>query len=374
METSVMRLDGVPGRTKRYRIVALVPAYQEEKAIAATVLSLKSQTRKPDYIFVIPNNCTDRTAEKAREAGAYVIEMPGPNPDKKAGAINYALDKLHAYISESPWNTAVLVMDGDTTLAPDFLEIAEKNLTSGVGGVGGTFAGRETDSIIGYLQRMEYHRYGKTAKRYGNRAFVLTGTGTLFSYQALLDVREQRRVGRLLPKGESFYDTHSLTEDNELTFALQAIGYDTLSPDGMYATTDVMESVSALDKQRRRWYLGALRNLSQYGRRMPMYMRWIYWRQQAGLLLSAIVAVTYLLMVGVSYALLHGIQWNWWWSAPTLVLVVERTWSVWTMGWKARLLAVTFVPEQVFTMLLTYIFARSFIDFVRGRKGMWHAT
>ncbi|XVU29476.1 hypothetical protein ACQPZJ_21100 [Actinoplanes sp. CA-054009] len=70
---------------------------------------------------------------------------------------------------------------------------------------------------------MEYHRYGQTAKRVGHRAFVLTGTVTLFSYGALLDVRRQRREGSLLPRGRSFYDTHSLTEDNELTFAPLAV-------------------------------------------------------------------------------------------------------------------------------------------------------
>ncbi|MFI1993088.1 glycosyltransferase family 2 protein [Actinoplanes sp. NPDC020271] len=356
------------GRARR--IVAVVPAYNEGDAITATVRSLQQQTRRPDLIVVVPNNCTDHTADAARAAGAHVMEYPGRNPDKKAGAINYALDQLEPYLDD-PWNVAVLIMDADTTLAPDFLAIAERNLVAGVGGVGGTFAGRECSSALGYLQRMEYHRYGQVAKRMANRAFVLTGTGTLFSYGALADVRHQRRSGALLPEGESFYDTHSLTEDNELTFALQACGYRVLSPAGMWATTDVMERVPKLVAQRERWYLGALRNIAQYGRRMPFHMRWTYWRQQFGLLLSALVAVVYLLALAVSVLWLGDVSFHWYWTLPSLILLAERVWSVWSMGWRARLYAASFVPEQAYTLLLTFIYIKSLLKFVRGDKGSW---
>ncbi|GIF43509.1 hypothetical protein Axi01nite_78200 [Actinoplanes xinjiangensis] len=355
------------------QIAAIVPAYNEGDAIAATIASLRQQTRQPDLIVVVPNNCTDDTADAARLAGAQVMEYPGRNPDKKAGAINYALDRLEPHLGD-PWNWAMLVMDADTTLSPGFLEVAEKHLIAGVGGVGGTFAGRQCRSVLGYLQRMEYHRYGKVAERLNSRAFVLTGTGTLFSYGALLDVRAQRRSGRLLPDGWSFYDTHSLTEDNELTFALQTCGYQVLSPQGMWATTDVMETVPKLVGQRERWYLGAMRNIAQYGRRMPFHMRWVYWRQQAGLLVSALIAAIYLLALTVSLVWMGGVDFAWYWTVPSLVLLAERVWSVWAMGWRARLYAALFVPEQLYTLLLTFIYSKALASFVRGKKGSWSAT
>ena len=360
-----------PRRTRG--LIAVVPAYNEEAAIAATVRSLRRQTRRPDWIVVVPNNCTDRTAEVAAAVGAYVLPYPGHNPDRKAGAINYALDRLEVYIPD-PWNYGILVMDADTTLSPTFLEVAETHLSAGVGGVGGTFAGRDCSSRLGFLQRMEYHRYGQVSKRTGGRAFVLTGTGTLFSYQALLDVREQRRNGDLIPSGSGFYDTHSLTEDNELTFALQACGYAVLSPQGMYATTDVMKTLPKLVGQRERWYLGALRNIAQYGRQMPFHMRWTYWRQQIGLFLSAAVAALYLLALAVSLAVFHDVQFKWYWTVPSVLLVAERVWSVWTMGWRARTYAALFLPEQMYTLLLTFIYTKALIKFLRGEKGSWVAT
>jgi cellulose synthase/poly-beta-1,6-N-acetylglucosamine synthase-like glycosyltransferase len=364
----------IPGpRRGPHRIIAVVPAYNEAAAIADTIRSLRAQTRPPEWIVVVPNNCSDATAEVAAAAGAYVIPYPGSNPDKKAGAINHALQQLEPYLSD-PWNYAVLVMDADTTLSPRFIEIAADHLTASVGGVGGTFAGRACSSTLGFLQRMEYHRYGQVAKRMGGRAFVLTGTGTLFSYQALLDVREQRSRGVLLPAGDSFYDTHSLTEDNELTFALQACGYAVLSPQGMHATTDVMETVAKLIGQRERWYLGALRNIAQYGRTMPLHMRWTYWRQQAGLFLSALIAALYLLVLAVSLVAFHTVDFRWYWTIPSVLLLVERVWSVWGMGWRARIYAALFLPEQLYTLLLTYIYSLALVRFIRGHKGAWVAT
>lgn len=377
----VLPLQRIPGENTRkvtagetrIKVAAVVPAYNEADAIAHTIASLRAQTRPPDLIVVVPNNCSDDTAEVAAAAGAYVVAYPGHNPDKKAGAINYALDRLEPYLGD-PWQWGILVMDGDTTLSPRFLETGTRHLTSGIGGVGGTFAGRDCHTVLGFLQRMEFHRYGQVAKRLGHRAFVLTGTGTLFSYGALLDVRRQRRAGELLPDGRSFYDTHSLTEDNELTFALQACGYRVLSPDGMHATTDVMETMAKLIGQRERWYLGALRNIAQYGRRMPVHMRWTYWRQQAGLLLSAVVAAVYLIALAVSLIVFGGVDLKWYWLLPSVLLLAERVWSVWSMGWRARLYAVLFVPEQLYTLLLTLSYVKALGKFVRGDKGGWAAT
>jgi cellulose synthase/poly-beta-1,6-N-acetylglucosamine synthase-like glycosyltransferase len=265
-------------------------------------------------------------------------------------------------------------MDADTQLSPDSLAIAERHLTDGVGGVSCSFLGRPTHSLLGYLQRMEFYRYAAVPRRYGGRAFVLSGTGTLLRMAALREVRAARRAGALLPQGQSYYDIHSLTEDNELTLALLALGRQALAPAGMTNTTDVMETPGMLYHQRHRWYLGAQRNVAQYGLRMPWHLRWTYWRQQAGLALSAAVTFVYLALLTIVLADQGHLQFSYWWLLPSVILLIERTWSVWQMGWKARLVAAAFVPEQLYTMLLTYIFARATLTFLRGGKGSWAPT
>jgi biofilm PGA synthesis N-glycosyltransferase PgaC len=41
------------------KIVALIPAHNEENTIAMTIESLQDQMWTPDHIIVLANNCTD---------------------------------------------------------------------------------------------------------------------------------------------------------------------------------------------------------------------------------------------------------------------------------------------------------------------------
>ncbi len=59
---------------KKNRFMAIIPAHNEEAVVANLVESLKKQDYPKDLldIYVIADNCTDRTAEVARNAGAIV--------------------------------------------------------------------------------------------------------------------------------------------------------------------------------------------------------------------------------------------------------------------------------------------------------------
>src|SRR3954449_10251140 len=78
--------------TPRPRVAVLIPAHDEAANIATTLTALREQTRQPDRVIVIADNCTDDTAEIARAHGAEVYETVG-NTDKKAGALNQALGR-----------------------------------------------------------------------------------------------------------------------------------------------------------------------------------------------------------------------------------------------------------------------------------------
>jgi glycosyltransferase involved in cell wall biosynthesis len=53
------------------KIAVLIPCYQEEKTIAKVVRDFRAALPEAE-VYVFDNNCTDRTAEFAREAGAIV--------------------------------------------------------------------------------------------------------------------------------------------------------------------------------------------------------------------------------------------------------------------------------------------------------------
>ena len=66
--TAVPDRDELPPGT-RLRCTVLVPAHDEEAVLAATLDSLGGQTRRPDRVLVIADNCSDATAEVARALG-----------------------------------------------------------------------------------------------------------------------------------------------------------------------------------------------------------------------------------------------------------------------------------------------------------------
>ena len=64
--------------TERRRFAVLIAARNEESCIAGIIESLRAQ-HYPSGLFdiwVLPNNCTDHTADAARRVGAAVMEMP----------------------------------------------------------------------------------------------------------------------------------------------------------------------------------------------------------------------------------------------------------------------------------------------------------
>jgi poly-beta-1,6-N-acetyl-D-glucosamine synthase len=120
---------------KEMRVVALIPCHNEEELVERVVWSLREQIRPPDQILVVVDNCTDRTPQVARASGADVFLTSG-NQDKKARALNQVLTEALPGLCDQD---CVLVMDGDSSLAPRFLEIAVDAMPSKhkVGAIGG---------------------------------------------------------------------------------------------------------------------------------------------------------------------------------------------------------------------------------------------
>jgi cellulose synthase/poly-beta-1,6-N-acetylglucosamine synthase-like glycosyltransferase len=149
-----------------FKIVALLPAHNEAESIAATVCALRAQTRIPDEIIVICDNCTDATAEIASDHGATVWTTSG-NTHKKAGALNFALERVLPQLED---DDAVLVQDADSFLDPDFVAVAAARLDDGYAAVGGNFHARPGGGICGAFQRNEYARYVIAHRQSGRHA------------------------------------------------------------------------------------------------------------------------------------------------------------------------------------------------------------
>lgn len=351
--------------TPAVRVTAVIPAHNEAATLPATLEALGRQTRPPDRVMVVADNCTDDTVDVAMANGAEVFETVD-NTDRKAGALNQVLARVLPTLTQSD---VVLVMDADTSLSSDYVQaaVAMFERFPQLDAIGGLFFGEPGSGLIGQLQRNEYLRYQLQIRQRRGRVFVLTGTASAFRAEALADVADAR--GSLLPgqRGD-VYDPTALTEDNELTIALKSLGSAMVSPEQCKVETEVMPTWRALWRQRQRWQRGAIENLATYGLTTSTVR---YWAQQVGIAYGVIALTSaYALLLITALAL---DQWVWFpfWLAVTSIFVIERVATVWAGGWKARLVAAPIILEIFYDFFLQIIFVKCLIDISRGSNTEW---
>ena len=351
-----------------FSVTAMIPARDEEVHLPVTLSALYSQTRPPDTVWVIADNCTDKTAEIAGMLGASVYTTAG-NRYRKAGGLNQLLARLVPAMGPLD---LVLVMDADTIMVSGFIEraTAELHAHPDLSAVGGVFYGDDAPGMLAQLQRNEYRRYGRDIARRRGDAFVLTGTASLFRADALATVAASR--GTVLPgRAGEVYDTYSLTEDNELTLALKTLGARLVSPMECRVRTELMPTWRDLWHQRQRWQRGALENIGMYGISSATAR---YWLQQFGLgygvlaLASALVlTVTSHFAVGVFTVVLF-------WLVVGCLFAVERAVTVWDEGCRARLIAALLIFELGYAVFLNAVYVKSLFDIATRRSKHWNAA
>lgn len=343
------------------RLLVLIPAHNESAGIDACLDSVLAQTSPADSIVVVADNCTDDTEHKVRARGICVFPTED-NRAKKAGALNQCLAASAPYMRP---DDAVLVLDADSHLAPDFIETARSYLDRGYSAVGGNFRGQDGAGFLGMCQRNEYARYARDVARLKGRALVLTGTATAFRFGALQEVADARG-GRLPGEPGLYYDTAVLTEDNEMTFALRTLGHEVISPKFARLTTEVMPTWSALARQRLRWKRGAFENLRQYG-----FTRLTapYWGRQVLSLAGVIVTTLYL--GSLVYGLAYGSHIQPWWIAVSGIFAVEQAITVRERGWRMMLVGFALVPEMLYDVFLQAVQAYAYAGALLRRREGW---
>lgn len=355
--------------TDTKNVVALIPAHNEEKGIGDAIEALLNQTRKPDRIIVIADNCTDATESVARAMGCEVWVTKN-NRHKKAGALNQVLAYLLAPNMLDD-DDVILVQDADSFLDPTFIGNGLAKYTEDIGGIGGVFRGRvESPGLwaraVENFQSNEYARYALDIRRQRGHVLVLTGTATLLRVRILREVVAARRDGRLPYGNGQVYDTKVLTEDNELSFALMRLGYKIKSPAGCTLTTETMPTWRQLAQQRLRWKRGALENLVDYGfdrRTAP------YWGRQVMAVIGLLVTFTYI--ATVVYGLIFGLTLHLFWIGVTVLFGLERAVTVRKRGPKWMVLGAMVVVEMAYDVFLQVVQARAFVQAALKSERAW---
>lgn len=237
---------------KQNRFMAIIPAHNEESVVGNLVESLTKQNYPKELldIYVIADNCTDKTAEIAKNAGAIVYERFDDKNKTKGHALKWFLNKK---IEEDAPYDAFCVFDADNIVHEDFIKNMNKKLCQGEDVVQGyRDIKNPTDSWISAGYAIFYwtmNRFYHLARYNLGLSPLINGTGFMVKFDVVK------------PTG---WDTQTLTEDIEfslkriiagkkLGWATDAIVYDE-QPVGFKQSWS----------QRSRWTVGHMQCIQNY--------------------------------------------------------------------------------------------------------------
>ena len=208
--TALIKLKDKPLiKNKNHKFMAIIPAHNEAGVVANLIESLKNQDYDKNLldIYVIADNCTDNTAQIAREAGAIVYERFDETKKTKGYALQWFLNKK---VKDGSDYDAFCVFDADNIVMPDFITQMNKKLCQGEEIVQGyRDIKNPTDSWISAGYAIFYwtmNRFYHLARYNVGLSPLINGTG----FMVKMDI--VRKEG---------WDTKTLTEDIE--FSLKSI-------------------------------------------------------------------------------------------------------------------------------------------------------
>ena len=105
----------------RARVSVIIPALNEEDPIGGVVREILA-TGIPSEIIVVDNGSTDRTADRAREAGARVVSEPRRGYGRACQA---------GVVAVSPQSDVIVFLDGDGSDCPEFMDWLVKPVAEG---------------------------------------------------------------------------------------------------------------------------------------------------------------------------------------------------------------------------------------------------
>jgi len=240
--TWVMKPRAFSPRIPTHRFAIVVPAHNEEKGLAATVSSL----RDLDYpwhlfeIVVVADNCTDRTAEVAKNVGVRCLERVDSDRRGKGYALSFAFDALL-----TDGFDAMVVVDADNVMSANFLRVMDVRLHNG------QFVIQSRNTVKNPLENaltwmlavgnaIENTLYS-LSKENLNLSCPLRGTGMCLSSVML----------RKMPWG-----ANSVAEDTEYGLSLVSIGQRVHFASEAEVQSDAPVNVEMLAAQRIRWASG----------------------------------------------------------------------------------------------------------------------
>jgi cellulose synthase/poly-beta-1,6-N-acetylglucosamine synthase-like glycosyltransferase/peptidoglycan/xylan/chitin deacetylase (PgdA/CDA1 family) len=356
-------------------VTVIVPAYNEERVIVASVARVLASDYPRFEVIVADDGSKDRTSELvSRHFGKdpRVILLTMPNGGK-ASAINRAL--AHAT------GEVIIALDADTQFLPDAIaKLVRWFADPKLGAVAGNARVGNRINIVTKWQAIEYVTAQNVERRALDRLGAITVVpGAIGAWRrAALD-----EVGG--------YPEDTLAEDQDLTIAIQRRGWRVTYDIHAIALTEAPETFRALARQRFRWSFGTLQCLWKHraalrsGRpvglaRIGMPQAWLF-----QILFSALSPLIDLALILSFIETILRVQQHGWAQTQSDVLRMLTYWLVFVLvdviaGWIAyrmdparrRFPALRLVAQRfIYRQLMYGIVIRAISAALRGRLVGW---
>lgn len=253
---------GVFGKSRRFpsmpkdkKYAFILPAKDEELVIANLIENIRKMDYPQELIdcYVIADNCSDRTAEIARECGAYVFERHDPTKKRKGWALEAFFEDFKQTHDIEKDYYAYIILDADNIPATYFLEKMNDGLQSG-----------KFDAAVGYRSAKNINENWVAAIcALSQYSAVITG----------LRARSMLKTGQQLYGPSSTFRGHvlkngwhwtTLTEDLDLEVDLPAEGYKVGYVEDAVIFEEQPTKVSIFIKQQMRWSRGNVQTFFKY--------------------------------------------------------------------------------------------------------------
>ncbi len=214
------RRTSLPAGQNRKRFAIVIPAHNEELLLPDLLTSLGQQQYPPDLfsVHVIADNCSDRTEAVARVAGAQVHTRINQEEIGKGYALQWLLDSL---LRRADQTDAVAIIDADTVVSPNFLEVMSARLARGERAIQAYYAVRDPESAwsgLRYAALAVLHYLRPQARMVLGGSAGLKGNGMVFAVEVLNRHRWSASITEDIE-----YHMALLLEGERVTFAPDAI-------------------------------------------------------------------------------------------------------------------------------------------------------
>jgi cellulose synthase/poly-beta-1,6-N-acetylglucosamine synthase-like glycosyltransferase len=226
----------------------IVPAYNEETVIAATLAALRASDYPLLEIIVVDDGSSDATFECASwaAAGDPRVRVLRKDNGGKASALNWGIARTEAEV--------IVAQDADTLLAPDAVALLVRHFAEErVAAVAGNAKVGNRLNLLTKWQALEYI----TSQNLERRAFARLNCITVVPGA----VGAWRRRAVLAAGG---FASDTLAEDADLTLTLLEQGHRVAYEQRAVGLTEAPDRIAPFVRQRFRWVYGTMQALFKH--------------------------------------------------------------------------------------------------------------